>query len=134
MSAAASWTAAEVASLCRSPCSDALMIISGLRTSCAMTVESLPSALNRSRCDISRWNRATESVSVLNVVASSRASSSSQRLPCRSTIFRVRSPVADTSRMTPVIAASGCAIVRDTVKLSAVAIRTATSAVSSSPA
>ena len=68
------------ASGCRSVCSDALMIISGLRTSCAMTVDSRPSDDSRSFCDISRWNRAIESVSVLNVVASSRASSSSQRL------------------------------------------------------
>ena len=59
------------------------MIISGLRTSCAMTVDSRPSDDSRSFCDISRWNRAIESVSVLNVVASSRASSSSQRLPWR---------------------------------------------------
>ena len=63
----------------RSVCSDALMIISGLRISCAMTVDSRPSDDSRSLCDISRWKRAIESVSVLNVVASSRASSSSQR-------------------------------------------------------
>ena len=75
-----------------------------------------------------------EEVSVLNVVASSRASSSSQRLPWRSAIFRVRSPVAETSRITPVIAASGRAIVRATAKLSAVATTTANTAVSSSPA
>ena len=48
-----------------------------------MTVDSRPSDDSRSFCDISRWNRAIESVSVLNVVASSRASSSSQRLPWR---------------------------------------------------
>ena len=68
---------------CRSACSDALMIISGLRISCAMTVDSRPSDDSRSFCDISRWKRAIESVSVLNVVASSRASSSSQRWPWR---------------------------------------------------
>ena len=44
-----------------------------------MTVDSRPSEDSRSFCDISRWNRAIDSVSVLNVVASSRASSSSQR-------------------------------------------------------
>ena len=55
------------------------MIISGLRISCATTVESRPSDDSRSRCAASRWNRAIESVSVLNVAASSRASSSSQR-------------------------------------------------------
>ena len=53
------------------------MIISGLRTSWAMTVDRRPSDESRSFCDISRWNRAIESVKVLNVVASSRASSSS---------------------------------------------------------
>ena len=57
----------------------ALMIISGLRTSCAMTVDSRPSDDRRSLCAASRWKRAIESVSVLKVVASSRASSSSQR-------------------------------------------------------
>ena len=67
----------------RSVCSAALMIISGLRTSCAMTVDRRPSDDSRSFCDISRWNRAIESVSVLNVVASSRASSSSHRWPLR---------------------------------------------------
>ena len=43
------------------------MIISGLRTSCAITVERRPSDDSRSFCDISRWNRAIESVRVLNV-------------------------------------------------------------------
>ena len=62
----------------RSVRSDALMIISGLRTSCAITVDSRPSESSRSRCAASRWKRAIESVSVLKVVASSRASSSSQ--------------------------------------------------------
>ncbi len=86
-----------------------------------MTVDRRPSEVSRSFCDISRWKRAIESVSVLNVVASSRASSSSQRLPWRSAILRVRSPVAATSRITSVIAASGCAMVRATAKLSSVA-------------
>ncbi len=60
-------------SSCRCVCSDALMIIRGFRTSCAMTVESRPSDVSRSFCEISRWKRAIESVKVLNVVASSRA-------------------------------------------------------------
>ena len=109
------------------------MIISGLRTSCAITVDSRPSDVSRSFCDISRWKRAIESVSVLNVVASSRASSSSQRLPWRSAILRVRSPVAATSRITSVIAASGCAIVRATAKLRSVASATASTAVTARP-
>ena len=107
------------------------MIISGLRTSCAMTVDSRPSDDSRSFCDISRWNRAIESVSVLNVVASSRASSSSHRRP-RRTILRVRSPVAATSRITSVIVASGRVIVRATAKLRSVASSTATTAVTAS--
>ena len=110
-----------------------MMIIRGLRTSWAMTVDRRPSEVSRSFCDISRWNRAIESVSVLNVVASSRASSSSQRLRSRSVIFRVRSPVTATSRMTSVMAASGRAIVRATVKLSTVASSTARTAVTSRP-
>ena len=126
MSFTASWTAATGTSFCRSACSDALMIISGLRTSCAIMVDSRPSAVSRSFCDMSRWKRAIESVSVLNVVASSRASSSSQRLPWRSAIFRVRSPVVATSRITSVMAASGRAIVRATAKLSPMARRIAT--------
>ena len=54
MSAAASRTASPLASRCRSVWSAALMIISGLRTSCAMTVDSRPSDDSRSFCDISR--------------------------------------------------------------------------------
>ena len=103
------------------------MIISGLRTSCAITVERRPSDDSRSFCDISRWKRAIESVSVLNVIASSRASSSS-RSP-RRTIFLVRSPVAATSRMMPVIVASGRVIVRATAKLRSMASAAATIAV-----
>ena len=133
MSAIASLVTAAATPGCRSECSAALMIINGLRTSWAMTVESRPSAVSRSFCDISRWKRAIESVSVLNVVASSRASSSSHRLPWRSAILRVRSPVAATSRITPVMAASGRAIVRATAKPSTVASSTATTAVTSSP-
>ena len=90
------------------------MIISGLRISCAMTVESRPSADSRSRCAASRWKRAIESVSVLNVAASSFASSSSQLAARLSEIFRVRSPVADISRIASVIVASGRVIVRAT--------------------
>ena len=78
-------------------------------------------------------NRAIESVSVLKVLASSRASSSSQRLRWRSAILRVRSPVAATSRITSVIAASGRAIVRATPKLSTVARSTARIAVTNRP-
>ena len=64
------------------------MIINGLRISCATTVDSRPSDDSRSRCAASRWKRAIESVIVLNVVASSRASSSShgaagRRVPAR---------------------------------------------------
>ena len=99
-----------------------------------MTVDSRPSDDSRSFCDISRWNRAIESVSVLNVVASSRASSSSQRSRWRSAILRVRSPVAATSRITSVMAASGRVMVRATAKLSSVARITATTAVTPSPA
>ena len=50
----------------------------------------------------------------------------------RSTIFRVRSPVAATSRITSVMAASGRVMVRATAKLRSVASRTATSAVTAS--
>ena len=57
MSATASRSAAGSDSAWRSVWSDALMIISGLRTSCAMTVERRPSDVRRSFCDISRWNR-----------------------------------------------------------------------------
>jgi hypothetical protein len=52
--------------------------------------------------------------------------------PAGSTILRVRSPVAATSRMTLVIAASGLVIVRATVKLRSVASSTATTAVTAS--
>ena len=67
----------------RRPRSAVLMIISGLRISCATTVESRPSDDSRSRCAASRWKRAIESVIVLKVVASSRASSSSHRAAAR---------------------------------------------------
>jgi hypothetical protein len=90
------------------------MIISGFRTSWAITVESRPSADSRSRCAASRWNRAIESVSVLNVAARSLASSSSQLAACFSAIFRVRSPVAAISRIASVMVARGRVIVRAT--------------------
>ena len=70
---------AGAASLPRSDRSVVLMIISGLRISCATTVDSRPSDESRSRCAASRWKRAIESVIELNDEASSRASSSSQR-------------------------------------------------------
>ena len=66
--------------------SAALMIISGLRTSCATTVERRPSDRRRSRWAVSRWNRAIESMSVLNVEASSSASSSCHHAGPRSAI------------------------------------------------
>ncbi len=46
----------------RSERSDAFMIISGLRTSCAITVDSRPSESSCSFCAASRWKRAMESV------------------------------------------------------------------------
>ena len=129
MSAAASRIASAVTSGWRKACSDALMIIRGFLTSCAMTVDSRPSDVSRSFCDISRWNRAIESVKVLKVVASSRASSSCHRSRWPGAIFRVRSPVVATSRITLVIAASGRAIVRATMKLNAIARTMATTPV-----
>ena len=132
MSAAASRTVTELIVGWRSVWSAALIIISGLRTSCAMTVDNRPSDESRSRCDISLCACAIESVSVLKVVASSLASSSSHRCPCRSTILRVRSPVAETSRITAVMVASGRVIVRATAKLRTVARNTATTAVTPS--
>ena len=97
-----------------------------------MTVDIRPSDDNRSFWDISRWKRAIESVSELKVVASSLASSSSHRRLVVSMILRVKSPVAATSRMTPVMAASGWVTVRATAKLNSVPSRTATTAVISS--
>ena len=81
MSATASRSAASPGSPCRSVWSDALMIINGLRISWAITVDRRPSDVRRSFCEISRWNRTIESVNVLNVVARSRASSSSHLFP-----------------------------------------------------
>ena len=75
------------------------MIISGLRISCAMTVDSRPSDDRRSFCDISRWNRAIESVSVLKVVGQQPRVLVVPAPPEPRAIFRVRSPVAATSRI-----------------------------------
>ena len=94
--------------------SDALIIISGFRISWAITVDRRPSDDSRSRCAASRWKRAIESVSVLKVVASSLASSSSQLAARRSEILRVRSPVADISRIASLMVAIGRVIVRAT--------------------
>jgi len=113
MSATASRTSRADTRSPRSDDSDARMIIRGLRTSCAITVDMRPSDDSRSRCAASRWNRATDSVSVLKVEPSSRASSSSHARLCTVTL-RVRSPVAATSRMASVTAASGRVIVRAT--------------------
>ena len=88
------------------------MIISGLRISCATTVDSRPSEESRSRCAASRWKREIESVMVLKVEASSRASSSSQCGVAATGILRVRSPVAAISRMVAVITPSGRVTVR----------------------
>ena len=78
-----------------------------------MTVDSRPSDDSRSRCAASRWKRAIDSVRVLNAEPSSRASSSSHARLCTVTL-RVRSPVAATSRIASVTAASGRVIVRAT--------------------
>ena len=90
------------------------MIISGLRISCATTVESRPSEERRSRCAASRWKRSIESVIELKVVASSRASSSSHRAFGDSAIRRVRSPVDAISRIVAVMVPSGRVTVRAT--------------------
>ena len=74
MSATASRRSSCVNSARRSVLSVAMMIISGLRISCAITVERRPSDDRRSRWAASAWKRATDSVSVLNVEASRRAS------------------------------------------------------------
>ena len=79
------------------------MIISGLRISCATTVDSRPSDDSRSRCAASRWNFSIESVIELKVVASSRASSSCQRPSGDTGIRRVRSPLAAISRIVEVM-------------------------------
>ncbi len=78
-----------------------------------MTVDSRPSADSRSFCAASFWKRAIDSVIVLNVDASSRASSSSHGRLLSET-RRVRSPVAAMSRIALVTAWSGRVIVRAT--------------------
>jgi hypothetical protein len=85
-----------------------LMIIRGLRISCATTVDNRPSDDNRSRWPASRWKRAIESVIVLKVVARRRASSSSHAAPPGGAAMRrVKSPVAAISRIVAVMAPSG---------------------------
>ena len=113
MSWTASARASAVAPSCRSVRAADLMIISGLRISWAITLDRRPSDESRSRCAASRSKRAIESVRVLNVDASSRASSSSHESGCTG-IFRVRSPVAATSRITLVMAPRGRVTVRAT--------------------
>ena len=88
------------------------MIIKGFLISWATTVDNRPSEDSRSRCAASRWNRSIDSVIVLNVEASSRASSSSQRELAGSGIFLVKSPVAVISRIVAVMVPSGRVTVR----------------------
>ena len=73
----------------RSVASDARMIISGLRISCAITVDSRPSDESRSFWAASRWKRAIDSVSVLNAEAEQPRvlvvpGAAAQRAPCAS--------------------------------------------------
>jgi hypothetical protein len=130
MSAAASRTSSGRSPELRSVRSEPLMIISGLRTSCAMTVDSRPSAASRSRSDAWRWKRAIESVSVPKLRATSRASSSSQGRP--GPMRRARSPVAAISFIASVSAASGRVTVRATAQLSSTLTATAASAATTS--
>ena len=95
--------------------SDPLMIISGLRTSWAITVDRRPSAESRSRRVASRWKRAIESVRAPKVRATSRASSSSQGRP--GPRERPRSPVAAILFIASVRAASGRVTVRARAQL-----------------
>ena len=92
------------------------MIISGLRTSCAISVESRPSAESRSRSAACCWKRAIEAVSEPKVRDSSRASSSSHGWGAA--IRRARSPVAAICFISSVSAASGRVTVRATAQLS----------------
>ena len=89
------------------------MIISGLRTSCAMTVERRPSADRRSRCAASRWKR---SDGVGEGVEGSRQEARVLVVPAlgAAPILRVRSPVVAISRMAAVMVASGRVTVRAT--------------------
>ena len=102
------------------------MIISGLRTSCATTVDSRPRADSRSRSEASRWKRAIESVSVPKVRATTRASSSSHARP--GPRLRPRLPVAAISFIASVSAASGRVTVRASAQLSSRLTATATTA------
>src|SRR5579864_571362 len=87
-----------------------LMIIRGLRTSWATTVERRPSDDRRSRCAASRRNRSSAAVIWRNVRARSRASSSSQRPSTGGGC--VRSPVAAIRPIVAVTARSGRVTVR----------------------
>ena len=71
-----------------------LMIISGLRTSWAMTVDIRPRADSRSRWAASRWNRVIASVRLLKVRASTCASSSGHQSSSARVSLRVRSPLS----------------------------------------
>ncbi len=88
------------------------MIISGFLISWAMTVERRPSDDSRSRWFASRWKRAIESVIVLKVVASSRASSSCKGPTGATGMRRLKSPLAAISRIVEVMASSGRVTVR----------------------
>ena len=102
------------------------MIIRGLRTSWAMTVDRRPRAESRSRSADSRWKRAIESVRAPKVRATSRASSSSQGRP--GPRERPRSPVAAILFIASVRAASGRVTVRARAQLRSSPRPTATSA------
>ncbi len=128
--AAASRTSLAVAPPACSVRSDPLMIMSGLRTSWAITVDRRPSAESRSRSAASRWKRAIESVRAPKVRATSRASSSSQGRP--GPRRRPRSPVAAISFIASVRAASGRVTVRARAQLRSSPRPTATSAATAS--
>ena len=108
------------------------MIISGLRISCAITVDSRPSDDSRSRCAASRWKRSSETVSEWKVPVRSRASSSSHGVGVGASGVEVRTPVAAISRIVAVSARIGRVTVRATAKLRSVATSTATAVVAPS--
>ena len=132
MSVATPATSSGVATPRRSDRSDPLMIISGLRISCAMTVDRRPSDDSRSRCAASRWKRSSETVSEWKVPVRSRASSSSHGVGVGASGVEVRTPVAAISRIVAVSARIGRVTVRATAKLRSVAISTATAVVAPS--
>jgi hypothetical protein len=84
-----------------------------LRISCAITVESRPSAISRSRSDACCWKRASASVMESNVPASTRTSSSSHTR-VDSGGAGVSVPVRAISRIEVVSAESGRVMVRAT--------------------